>query len=153
MIKRYGNIKTLDDGEGNKIVFKFNGNLLTLYKSYVGNDLLDDFAEFAKLDAINSKKIEKHTGKTIDEFRKLSQEEQVKILTKLKIKNDKVQDFVNGYMLCLYMNSLNVQERDEIMGAGANALEYLPTHFFKKTEIIASAIDLLTQFILDIKKN
>ncbi|MCL2598926.1 MAG: hypothetical protein FWD76_03335 [Firmicutes bacterium] len=153
MIKRYGNTKTFDDGEGNKIVFKFNGNLLTLYKSFVGNDLLDDFAEFAKLDTNNIKKIEKHTGKSIDAFRKLPQAEQAKILSKAKVSNDKVQDFINGYMLCLYMNSLTTQERDEIMGARDNALEYLPTHFFKRTDIMQSAIDMLTQFVLDIKKN
>lgn len=147
-IKTYGMVRSFETGEldenGNaeKIIFKASGNLLILYKEYTGKDLMQQFMAFAKT---NEKAI-KNTGLTIDEFNALTDEQKMSH----NLEDAEIDaTFMNNCILCMRLNAIPENERDEAMSEG---LDILPVNFYMDINIINELMGLILMFVKTIDK-
>ncbi len=144
----YGLVKTLDDGQGNKI--KLVGNALTfvLYKSYFGRDLLNDIVVFAKKSADNEtvKKLGSLNIKTEDDLDGLSTEEREKLFESIGEYN-----FDTEFILNFIAALIATAEYPNKSGV-AELIMQIPPWWIVDRKIISELMELLSMFITDKNK-
>ncbi|MGI6593697.1 MAG: hypothetical protein ACOX24_01240 [Christensenellales bacterium] len=144
----YGLVKTLDDGQGNKI--KLVGNALTfvLYKSYFGRDLLNDIVLFAKksADSETVRKLGSLNIKTEDDLDGLSTEEREKLFESIGEYNFDTE-FILNFIATLIATAEYPNKSDV-----AELIMQIPPWWIADRKIISELMELLSMFITDKNK-
>ena len=144
----YGLVKTMDDGQGNKI--KLVGNALTfiIYKNYFGRDLLNDIVMFAKNNADSGmvKKFGDLSVKTVEDLSNLSESEQAHLLSAVgDFRFD--TEFTLNFIAAL-MATARYPEKPDI----TEVIIEIPPHWVADKAIITELMEFLSLFITDKKK-
>jgi hypothetical protein len=140
-----GLVKTMDDGNGNKI--KLVGNALTfiLYKSYFGRDLLNDIVAFAKksADAVTVSKFNALNIKTAEDLSALTEAQQADLLTAVgDYKFD--SEFVLNFIAALIATA-RYPEKPDI----TDIIVEIPPHWVADKRVITELMEFLSLFITD----
>jgi len=140
-----GLVKTIDNGDGNKI--KLVGNALTfiLYKSYFGRDLLNDIVAFAKnsADANTVKKFSDLNIKTAADIDSLDGESREKLfagITDYKFDTEFVLNFIAALMATAqYPNKPDV----------IDLIIEIPPWWIANKTIVSELMEFLSLFITE----
>jgi hypothetical protein len=140
---QYGLVKTLDDGQGNKIKLVGNAMTFILYKSYFGRDLLADIIGFAKKNA-SEKTLEnlKRLGiKDIDTITDLDDAETAELINGIDGFSFDTE-FVLNFIASLIATG-RYPEKPDI----AEIIMSVPPHFVCNREVLTEILEFLSLFM------